>query len=179
VRDTRRRHSYVRDPLWSWGGSRRTTHPRSPAPNSQYWELRDSDPGVHLRLWAPLFLCLLPSSFFCPSSAYRESLGHSLFPGRPFCPSHPGLPCYPGILGLRAGANSRRPSSGEGGWVALPITPPGVAPVGPGEVQEHHLPHPGGHGAAVPRRLSSALPIPLPAPPGLSPWGLGNRSRQS
>jgi len=83
---------------------------------------------VHLRLWAPLFLCLLPSSFFCPSSAYRESLGHSLFPGRPFCPSHPGLPCYPGILGLRAGANSRRPSSGEGGWVALPIIPQGRLP---------------------------------------------------
>jgi len=63
-----------------------------------------------------VFLFLLTSSIFCPSSVFRESLGHSLFPGRPFCPSHPGLPCYPGILGLRAGANSRRPSSGEG-WM--------------------------------------------------------------
>jgi hypothetical protein len=63
-----------------------------------------------------VFLCLLTSSSFRPSSVYRESLGHSLSSGRPFCPSHPGLPCYPGILGLRAGANSRRPSSGEG-WM--------------------------------------------------------------
>jgi hypothetical protein len=30
-------------------------------------------------------------------------------------------------------------------------------------------PHPGGHDAAVPRRLSSAPPIPLPAPPGSCP----------
>jgi hypothetical protein len=45
---------------------------------------------------------------FRPFSDYRESLGHSLSSERPFCPSHPGLPCYPGILGLRAGANSRR-----------------------------------------------------------------------
>jgi hypothetical protein len=57
--------------------------------------------------------------------------------------------------------------------------PSGVAPVGPGEVQEHHLPHPGGHDAAVPRRLSSVLPILPLAPPGLSPQGLGHRSRQS
>jgi hypothetical protein len=106
---------------------------------------------------------------FCPSSDYRESLGHSLFPGHPFCPSHPGLPCRPGILGLRAGATSRRPSSGEGGWVALPIIPPGEAPIGPGEVQRRYPPHPGGHDAAVPRRLSSAPPIPLPAPPGSCP----------
>jgi hypothetical protein len=108
-------------------------------------------------------------SSFCPSSAYRESLGHSLSSGHPFCPSHPGLPCCPGILGLRTGANSRRPSSGEGGWVALPITPPGEAPIGPGEVQRRYPPHPGGHDAAVPRRLSSAPPIPLLAPPGFCP----------
>jgi hypothetical protein len=54
------------------------------------------------------FFFLLP--FFCLPGELRASL----FPGRPFCPSHPGLPRYPGILGLRAGANSRRPSSGEG-----------------------------------------------------------------
>jgi hypothetical protein len=112
--------------------------------------------------------CFLTSSSFCPSSVFRESLGHSLSSGRPFCPSHPGLPCCPGILGLRAGATSRRPSSGEGGW-SLSIIPPGEAPVGPGEVQERHPPHPGGHDAAVPRRLSSAFPFPLLAPPGFCP----------
>jgi hypothetical protein len=47
--------------------------------------------------------------------------------------------------------------------------PSGAAPVGPEEVQEHHLPHPGGHDAAVPRRLSSVLPIPPLAPPGSCP----------
>jgi hypothetical protein len=52
---------------------------------------------------------------------------------------------------------------------SLSITPPGVAPVGPGEVQRRHPPHPGGHDAAVPRRLSSAPPIPLLAPPGFCP----------
>jgi hypothetical protein len=54
------------------------------------------------------FFRLLTSSSFRPSSVYRESLGHSLSSERPFCPSHPGLPCCPGILGLWAGANSRR-----------------------------------------------------------------------
>jgi hypothetical protein len=44
-----------------------------------------------------VFLCLLTSSSFCPSSAYRESLGHSLFPERPFYPFHPGLPRCPGL----------------------------------------------------------------------------------
>jgi hypothetical protein len=69
------------------------------------------------------FLCLLTSSSFRPSSAYRESLGRSLSSGRPFCPSHPGLPCCPGIMGLRAGAASRRPSSGEGRWIILCPSP--------------------------------------------------------
>jgi hypothetical protein len=53
-------------------------------------------------------------SSFCPSSVYRESLGRSLSSGRPFCPSHPGLPRYPGIVGLRAGATSRRSLFGRG-----------------------------------------------------------------
>jgi hypothetical protein len=162
----------VRDPFRVAGeGPGATTHPRSPAPISVNWVLRDSDPGMASASMGSFFR-LLTSSSFCPSSVFRESLGRSLSSGRPFCPSHPGLPCYPGILGLRAGANSRRPSSGEGGWVALPIIPPGEAPVGLGEVQEHHPPHPGGHDAAVPRRLSSALPIPLLAPPGF-PLGTG------
>jgi hypothetical protein len=112
-------------------------------------------------------LLLLTSSSFCPSSVFRESLGHSLFPERPFCPSHTGLPCCPGILGLRAGANSRRSLFGRRSDGAL--APPGAASIGPGEVQGRHLPHPGGHDAAVPRRLSSAFPIPLLAPPGLCP----------
>jgi hypothetical protein len=56
------------------------------------------------------------------------------------------------------------------------IAPPGEAPVGPREVQGRYPPHPGGHDAAVPRRLSSAAPPPPLAPPGLSPWGLGNRA---
>jgi hypothetical protein len=47
----------VRDPFRVAGeGPGATTHPRSPAPNSQYWELRDSSPGVRLRLWAPFFV---------------------------------------------------------------------------------------------------------------------------
>jgi hypothetical protein len=115
------------------------------------------------------FFRLLTSSSFCPSSVYRESLGHSLFPGRPFCPSHPGLPCCPGILGLRAGANSRRPSSGEGGWISLPITPSRGGSRRTGRGPGAPPPHPGGHDAAVPRRLSSAPPIPLLAPPGSCP----------
>ena len=101
-------------------------------------------------------------SSFCPSSIFRESLGHSLSSGRPFYPSHPGLPCCPGILGLRAGANSRRPSSGEG-WM---------------DCSTHHPPRGGSHSqgksrsttsliweASAPRRrLSSVLPI-LPLGP--------------
>jgi hypothetical protein len=47
--------------------------------------------------------------------------------------------------------------------------PSEAAPVGPEEVQGRHLPHPGGHDAAVPRRLSSAFPIPPLAPPGFCP----------
>jgi hypothetical protein len=119
----------VRDPFRVAGeGPGATTHPRSPAPINVNWVLRDSSPGVRLRLRAP-FSCLLLSSSFCPSSifrplsAYRESLGHSLSSERPFCPSHPGLPCRPGILGLWAGAASRRPSSGEG-WMDYPIHRP-------------------------------------------------------
>jgi hypothetical protein len=99
--------------LWMAGGI--PAHHPPPVPSLQYcdWRLRDSSPGMASAPMGSVFLCLLASSF-CPSSAYRESLGHSLSSGRPFCPSHPGLPCRPGILGLWAGANSRRPSSGEG-----------------------------------------------------------------
>jgi hypothetical protein len=101
--------------------------PPTPVPSLQLycdWRLRDSDPGMASASMGSVFLCLLlTSSSFCPSSVFRESLGHSLSSGRPFYPSHPGLPCCPGILGLRAGAASRRPSSGEGGWIILCPSP--------------------------------------------------------
>jgi hypothetical protein len=99
----------VRDPFRVAGeGPGATTHPRSPAPIGVNLGAPGSFPGMASASMGSVFLCLLTSSSFCPSSIFRESLGHSLFPGRPFCPSHPGLPCYPGILGLRAGATSRR-----------------------------------------------------------------------
>jgi hypothetical protein len=84
-------------------------HPRSPALNSVIEGSGILTRGWRLRLWAPFSLSSDFSSFAL-RLFFRESLGRSLFPGRPFCPSHPGLPCYPGILGLRAGATSRRPS---------------------------------------------------------------------
>ena len=114
VLDTRRPPHLRPGSLKELGRVPAQTHPRTPAPNYRDWELRDSDPGMASASMGSVFSCLLSSSSFCPSSVYRESLGHSLFPGRPFCPSHPGLPCCPGILGLRAGAASRRPYSGEG-----------------------------------------------------------------
>jgi hypothetical protein len=47
----------VRDPFRVAGeGPGATTHPRSPAPINVNWVLRDSDPGGHLRLWAPFFV---------------------------------------------------------------------------------------------------------------------------
>jgi hypothetical protein len=177
TRDTRRPpHRTSGIPLGAGEGPGATP---PPVPSLQYcdWRLRDSDPGMASASMGSVF-CLLTSSSFCPSSVYRESLGRSLSSGRPFCPSHPGLPCCPGILGLRAGAASRRSLFGRGMMVHSTHHPPGEAPVGPGEVQRRYPPHPGGHDAAVPRRLSSAPPIPLLAPPGLSPQGLGNRSRR-
>jgi len=150
-------------------------HPRSPASNIVIGGSGILTRGWHLRLWAP-FSCLLTSSSFCPSSAYRESLGHRSSRSAPSTPFIQGSPAAL-ASGLRAGATSRRSLFGRRSDGSLSIAPPGAAPVGPGEVQERHLPHPGGHDAAVPRRLSSVPLIPLPAPPGLSPQGLGNRDR--
>ena len=116
-----------------------------------------------------VFLCLLTSSSFCPSSVYRESLGHSLFPERPFYPFHPGLPRCPGFGATGGRQFPPLPIREAERWISLSITPSRVAPIGPGEVQERHPPHPGGHDAAVPRRLSSALPILPLAPPGFCP----------
>ena len=123
--------------------------------------------GWHLRLWAP-FSCLLTSSSFCPSSAYRESLGHRSSRSAPSTPFIQGSPAAL-ASGLRAGANSRRSLFGRRSDGVLSITPPGVAPVGPREVQGRYPPHPGGHDAAVPCRLSSAAPPPPLAPPGSCP----------
>jgi hypothetical protein len=141
-----------------------------PVPSLQYcdWRLRDSDPGMRLRLWAPFFVfsddffLLLP--FFCLPGELRALalLGAPLLPlpsGAPLLPRHPGA----------TGGRHFPPSLLGRGMTVPTHHPPGEAPVGPGEVQEHHPPHPGGHDAAVPRRLSSVLPTPLPAPPGLSP----------
>jgi hypothetical protein len=100
------------------GGIPARPHPRSPASNIVTGGSGILTRGWHLRPWAP-FLCLLSSSSFCPSSVFRESLGHSLFPERPFCPSHPGLLRYPGILRLRAGATSRRSLFGRGMMLSI------------------------------------------------------------
>jgi hypothetical protein len=145
-------------------------HPRSPALNSVIEGSGILTRGWRLRPWAPfffVFFCLpLPSALLLLN---RESLGHSLFPERPFCPSHPGLLRYPGILGLWAGATSRRSLFGRGRMELSFHHPPEAAPLGPGEVQDRYPPHPGGHDAAVPRRLSSAVPILPLAPPGFRP----------
>jgi hypothetical protein len=122
--------------------------------------------GWRLRLWAPFsssdFLFLPP--FFCLPGELRAFalLGAPLLPlpsGAPLLPRHPGA----------TGGRQFPPSLFGRGMMVLSITPPGEAPVGPGEVQRRYPPHPGGHDAAVPRRLSSAPPIPLPAPPGFCP----------
>jgi hypothetical protein len=75
----------VRDPYGWLGGSRRNTHPRSPAPINVNWVLRDSDPGARLRLWAPFssssaFFSLPP--FFCLPGELRAFA----LPGAPLLP---------------------------------------------------------------------------------------------
>jgi len=108
-----------------------------------------------------VFLFLLP--FLCLPGELRALalLGAPLLP----LPSGaPPLPRHPGAKGGRQ-------------FPPLPFRerddalhhPPEAAPLGPGEVQRRYPPHPGGHDAAVPRRLSSAVPIPLLAPPGSCP----------
>jgi hypothetical protein len=111
-----------------------------------------------------VFLFLLP--FFCFPGELRAIalLGAPLLP----LPSGaPPLPRHPGATGGRH--FPPLPLREAERWISLSIAPPGVAPVGPGEVQRRHPPHPGGLDAAVPRRLSSAPPIPLLAPPGFRP----------
>jgi hypothetical protein len=117
--------------------------------------------GLRFSLSSVVFLFLLP--FLCLPGELRAIalLGAPLLP----LPSGtPPLPRHPGAKGGRH-------------FPPLPIRerddalhhPPEAAPLGPGEVQDRHPPHPGGHDAAVPRRLSSAVPILPLAPPGFSP----------
>jgi hypothetical protein len=159
----------VRDPFRvNWGGSRRNTHPRSPAPTSHQWVLRDFTRGMASASMGSIFLSsdflfLLPFLCFPGELRALALLGAPLLPlpsGAPLLPRHPGA------------TGGRRfpplPLRERGRWSSL-HHPPGEAPVGPEEVQEHHPPHPGGHDAAVPRRLSSVPPIPPLAPPGFCP----------
>jgi hypothetical protein len=168
----------VRDPFRVAGeGPGATTHPRTPAPNIVNWELRDSDPGMASASMGSVFLCLLPSSPFCPSSIFRESLGRSLSSGRLFCPSHPGLPCCPGILGLRAGATSRRSLFGRGMTECSIHHPSRGSSRRTGRGPEA-LPLSSGRprrGGAAPAFVGASNSS--PSAPRVLPWGLGHRGR--
>jgi len=110
------------------------------------------------------FLLLLPFVRFPGELRAFALLGAPLLPlpsGTPLLPRHPGA------MGGRQ--FPPLPIREAERWISLSIAPPGVAPVGPREVQGRYPPHPGGHDAAVPRRLSSAAPPPPLAPPGLCP----------
>jgi hypothetical protein len=166
VRDTRR-PPYCRPGSLKELGKGPGANP-PPVPSLQYcdWRLRDSSPGMASASMGSFFsssdfLFLLP--FLCLPGELRALalLGAPLLP----LPSGaPPLPRHPGAKGGRH-------------FPPLPFRerddalhhPPEAAPLGPGEVQRRHPPHPGGHDAAVPRRLSSAPPIPLLAPPGSCP----------
>jgi hypothetical protein len=176
VRDTRRPPHRTSGILMDGWGDPGATPP--PVPSLQYcdWRLRDSDPGMASASMgsvslSSVFLFLLP--FICLPGELRAFA----LPGAPLLPLPSGAPPLP-----------RHPeATGRRHFPPLPLRerddalhhPPEAAPVGPGEVQDRYPPHPGGHDAAVPRRLSSAAPILPLAPPGLSPQGLGHRNRQS
>jgi hypothetical protein len=111
--------------------------------------LRDSDPGMASAsmgsvslssdfLFLPPFLCL-------PGELRALALL-----GAPLLPLPSGAPLLPRHRGATGGRHFPPSLFGRGVDGALSITPPGEAPVGPGEVQEHHPPHPGGLGAAPP-----------------------------
>jgi hypothetical protein len=146
------------------------TPPRSPALNSVIEGSGILTRGWHLRLWAPFFVFSDDFLFLLPFLCFPGELRAFALLGAPLLPLPSGAPLLPRHPGATGGRQfPPLPIREAERWISLPITPPGVAPVGPGEVQEHHPPHPGGHDAAVPRRLSSVLPIPLPAPLGLCP----------
>jgi hypothetical protein len=118
----------VRDPFRVAGeGPGATTHPRTPAPINVNWVLRDSDPGVRLRLWAP-FSRLLTSSPFRPSSVYRESLGHSLSRSAPSAPPIRDSPAAPASWGYGRAPIPAAPYSGGERWISLSIAPQGQLP---------------------------------------------------
>jgi hypothetical protein len=158
----------VRDPFRVAGAGPGAT----PTPGPQHPLHTNGSSGIltrgwHLRLWAPFslssdFLFLLP--FVCLPGELRAFalLGAPLLP----LPSRTPPPSWP--RGYGRAPLPAVPLRERGRWSSL-HHPLGVAPFGPGEVQERHPPHPGGHDAAVPRRLSSALPILPLAPPGSCP----------
>jgi hypothetical protein len=115
-----------------------------------------------------VFLCLL-ISLFLPFVCLLGELRALTLLGAPLLPLSSRTPPLPWLRGYGRAPLPAAPYWETERWISLPITPPGAAPVGPGEVQDRHLPHPGGHDAAVPRRLSSAFPILPLAPPGSCP----------
>jgi len=89
----------VRDPLWSWGGSRREPTPRSPALNNVIEGSGILTRGWHLRLWAPfssVFCLPLPSAL--PLSSGR-ALGVRSPRGAPSAPPIRGSPATPASWG--------------------------------------------------------------------------------
>ena len=119
------------------------------------------------------FFLLLP--FFC----FPGELRALALPGAPLLPLPSGaplLPRHPGAMGGRQ--FPPLPLREAERWNSLPIAPPGEAPIGPGEVQEHHPPSSGRprRGGAAPAFVGS--PNSSPSAPRVLPQGLGNRSRQ-
>jgi hypothetical protein len=167
----------VRDPFRVTGeGPGATTHPRSPAPTQSCGSSGILSRGWRLRPWAPFsssdFLFLLP--FVCLPGELRAIA----LPGAPLLPLPSGTPLLSRHPGATGGRQFPPSLFGRGMMECYIHHPSGVAPVGPGEVQRRYPPHPGGHDAVVPRRLSSAPPISSPSAPRVLPWGLGHRSRR-
>jgi hypothetical protein len=168
VRDTRRPPHRTSGIPYGAGEGPGATPP--PVPSLQHcdWRLRDSDPGVRLRLWAPFssssaFFSLPP--FFCLPGELRALA----LLGAPLLPLSSRTPPLPWLWGYGRAPLPAAPSSGGGAMELSLHRPAGGSSRrtrrGPGTPP----PHPGGHDAAVPRRLSSAFPIPLLAPPGSCP----------
>jgi hypothetical protein len=154
------------------------THPRSPASNIVIGGSGILTRGWHQRLWAPFlssdFLLLPPFLCFPGELRALALLGAPLLPlpsGAPLPPRHPGATGGRHFPPLPLREAER--------WSSLPIAPPGVAPVGPREVQGRYPPHPGGLGTAVAAPAFVGGPTASLSAPRVLPWGLGNRDRQS
>jgi hypothetical protein len=111
--------------------------------------------------------CLLTSSFFCPSSVFRESLGQSLSSGRPFCPFHPGLPRCPGFGATGGRRFPPLPIREAERWISLCPSPSRGQLLLLEDVQGCYPSR--GHGAAaapafvgIPNSSSSATGTPVP-----------------